>query len=78
MEQQLNRSCDVNAQNQKKSKTKSCQIQIDRAFNLAYKQYNGIIKRWFQYLTGQTEDFLTIIYCLAQHDIWSWRKSNFI
>ena len=48
-------------------------------FNLAQKQGNGIIKGWLSYLTsGQKEDFLSVRYCLAQHDVWSWRQSNLL
>ena len=39
-------------------------------FDLAHKQCNGIIKRWFYCLTSEFKvRFLPTIHCLAQHDV---------
>ena len=46
-----------------KTKTKSRHIQIDHAFDLAHKQWHGIIKGGLHCLTLESkEDFLSIIY----------------
>ena len=65
---------------QNQNKTKPRHIQIYHAlycsiqWNKTHKQCNGVIKGW-----PLKEGFLSIIYwCLAQHDVWSPRKSNFL
>ena len=57
---------------------KSGHIQNDHVFYYSNKQCNGTIKGRLHCLTsGSKEDFLSLIqYFLAQHDVWSWRKSN--
>ena len=72
MEKQLHRACE-----RMKSKPKQVKSHWSwpRPFlRLPHKQCNGIFF-WNQY---KWEDFLSIIYCFAQHDFWSWRKANFL
>ena len=79
----LNDIVDVNEWNQNKNKTKSRFIQIYHAFYCSIYSTNNAVVSLKDGFTDvrrqiQKENFLPIIYCLAQHDAWSWCKSNFL
>ena len=86
MEEQPHRACE-----RWKSKQKQNQVTSHSnwprvlLFDLVYKQCNAIIKAfikaWLHCLTSESKGrFLVnkIYQCLAQHDVWSWHKSNFL
>ena len=58
------------------------QIQIGHAFYCPIQPTNNAmvsLKDDFTVIRqGEKEDFLSMIYFLAQHDVLSWRKSNFL
>ena len=80
MEQQPHRACERTKSKQKQNQvTSHSNWPRVLLFDLAHKQCNGIIKGWFHCHTSEWKGtFLVIIYCLAQHDVLSWRKSNFL
>ena len=73
MEQQPNGACE-------RTKSKQKQNQIDHALYCLIQPTNNVmvsLKDGFTvWRQSQKENFLSIIYCLAQHDVWSPRKAN--
>ena len=72
----------VNERNQNKYEIKSRHIQIDHAFYCSiYPTNNAVVSLKDGFTVqrqSQKEDYLSIIYCLTQNDLWSWCKPNFI
>ena len=83
----------MNERNQNKNKTKSHHIQTNyetttppcmwtneiktktKPSHITFKLTTHSVVRF----SPQKEDFLSIMYsCLAQYDVWSWRRSNFL
>ena len=77
MEQQPHRECEWN---QNKNKTKHVTFELTTHSIVRLSPNNAMVSLkddftvWRQ---RQKKDFLSI-YCLAQHDVWSWRKSNYL
>ena len=77
-----NNNCTVH-ENERNQNKKSCLNQIEHSFHCSiYPTNNGMVSLNDGFTVSrqsQKEDFLSILYsCLAQHDVWSWRKSNFL